>query len=260
MKKIKIHPAAEAFPMMPEDELEELAEDIKANGLRHPILLDKDGVLIDGRNRFEACKRAGVEPKFETLNGQDTTALVVSESIARRNISKGQRAMAFAILYPDPENRWSGLKIKPDDVNKGSLSQARSVLNYAPDIVKLVVQGAMPLSQAYDIAMHNKKAIAQKASDMDRLSTEAPDLAGQVIEGELDLDLAMAELKKRKDEAELIEIGKREDRKEMCRWFDGAILRMGDKKLIEYAPEHVTSKEFDQALKFLQGLCEEICP
>jgi ParB-like chromosome segregation protein Spo0J len=48
MKKLKIHPAAGAFPMMPDDELDELAEDIKVNGLRHPIILNKEGQLVDG--------------------------------------------------------------------------------------------------------------------------------------------------------------------------------------------------------------------
>jgi hypothetical protein len=35
----KVHPAADLFPMLPEDELRKLGEDIKANGLRSPIVL-----------------------------------------------------------------------------------------------------------------------------------------------------------------------------------------------------------------------------
>jgi ParB-like chromosome segregation protein Spo0J len=49
-----VHPVANLFPMLPDDELQELADDIRANGLQHPIVLDKDGVLIDGRNRWAA--------------------------------------------------------------------------------------------------------------------------------------------------------------------------------------------------------------
>ena len=40
---MKVHPLADMFPMMPEDELTELAEDIKNHGLIHPIILDDDG-------------------------------------------------------------------------------------------------------------------------------------------------------------------------------------------------------------------------
>lgn len=35
--RLRVHPAAAAFPMMPDDELAALAEDIKANGLNQPI-------------------------------------------------------------------------------------------------------------------------------------------------------------------------------------------------------------------------------
>jgi hypothetical protein len=60
---IKIHPAADLFPMMSPDELRVLGEDIKANGLQNPIAtwFDKDETewLIDGRNRLDAMQAAG---------------------------------------------------------------------------------------------------------------------------------------------------------------------------------------------------------
>lgn len=57
--------------------------------LRLPHLIE---VIVDGRNRFEACRRAGVEPKFERLNGVDVAALILAENVERRNLSAGQRA------------------------------------------------------------------------------------------------------------------------------------------------------------------------
>jgi ParB-like chromosome segregation protein Spo0J len=59
-----VHPLADLFPMMEPDDLAALADDIKANGLQQPIVVDDAGVLIDGRNRLAACKRAGVEPIY----------------------------------------------------------------------------------------------------------------------------------------------------------------------------------------------------
>jgi ParB-like chromosome segregation protein Spo0J len=65
-----VHPAADAFPMLSEQELRELGEDIKKNGLKTPILFQGiDGknqtaagvVLIDGRNRLEAMELVGIE-------------------------------------------------------------------------------------------------------------------------------------------------------------------------------------------------------
>ena len=68
-KYLRVHPAADKLPMMEETELEELADDIKANGLRTGITIwgkkpdqpDKElPVLIDGRNRLDAVAQAGM--------------------------------------------------------------------------------------------------------------------------------------------------------------------------------------------------------
>ena len=60
---MKIHPAAELFPMMGAEDLEALAESIKKYGQQMPCVKDGD-TLIDGRNRIEACALLGVEPRF----------------------------------------------------------------------------------------------------------------------------------------------------------------------------------------------------
>lgn len=93
----EIHPVAAMFPMLAADELQELADDIKANGQVFPIILDQKGTLIDGRNRLAACKLAGVEPRFELIDdGRDPVAYILATNVSRRHLSKGQRAMAVA--------------------------------------------------------------------------------------------------------------------------------------------------------------------
>lgn len=101
-RKIEAHPDAAIFPIMSPDELAELAEDIKTNGQRFPIVIGKyedREVIVDGRNRFAACEIAGVEPKFKQLNGHDAKAFILSVNINRRHMSAGQRAMATAMIY-----------------------------------------------------------------------------------------------------------------------------------------------------------------
>src|SRR5262245_33089491 len=61
------HPVADEFPWMSEDELQELADDIKTNGQRQPIVKLRDGRIVDGRNRELACLVAGAIPWYCTL-------------------------------------------------------------------------------------------------------------------------------------------------------------------------------------------------
>ena len=75
---IKVHPAADLFPLMSESELRELGEDIKANGLQHVIVLH-EGKLIDGRNRLDAMELVGI-----TLDLDDGAARVGPEVHAAR--------------------------------------------------------------------------------------------------------------------------------------------------------------------------------
>ncbi|MCY0927040.1 hypothetical protein OTB20_12675 [Streptomyces sp. H27-H1] len=87
---LKIHPIAAIFPMFPEDELHDLAESIRTEGQIKEILLDRNGVLLDGRNRLAACTLAGVEPRFTRYEGDSPHALILSANLYRRQISKGQ--------------------------------------------------------------------------------------------------------------------------------------------------------------------------
>ena len=69
-----VHPYADKFPMLSDAELGELAESIAENGLRSPIVLTPDGLILDGRNRAAACERAGVAPATIVYEGDDLAA------------------------------------------------------------------------------------------------------------------------------------------------------------------------------------------
>ncbi|WP_326593639.1 hypothetical protein [Streptomyces brevispora] len=47
--------------MLDPDEVLTLAESIKTEDLHQGIVLDTDGILLDGRNRLAACVRSGPE-------------------------------------------------------------------------------------------------------------------------------------------------------------------------------------------------------
>jgi hypothetical protein len=100
----KVHPAADVFPMMSDDELADLCKNIKTNGLRSKVTFFVERpewgaiVLADGRNRMEALERAGIEPTDEHaefipgLTPEQQTAYIISKNIHRRHLTKQQQA------------------------------------------------------------------------------------------------------------------------------------------------------------------------
>jgi hypothetical protein len=96
-ENIQYHEAANICPMIEGKDFDELVEDIRENGLRLPIAL-LDGKIIDGRNRYEACKVAGVEPRFceADLGGKSPVAYVVSLNLHRRQLDQSQRSAVGA--------------------------------------------------------------------------------------------------------------------------------------------------------------------
>ena len=103
-----VHPVASLFPMIDDDALNALAEDIKKNGKREPILvafLDgrelNEPVVVDGRNRFKACEIAGVEPEFSNdyvMEPHEIGPWVISHNLHRRHLTTSQKA-AVAVAY-----------------------------------------------------------------------------------------------------------------------------------------------------------------
>ena len=116
---LKVHPAADAFPLLSKKELEELAGDIKRNGLKNPIVLwaPEDGAesqLIDGRNRLDALVMIGrdvVDEKgrlheeimWEPAIGGDPVKLAHSLNVYRRHLTPEQkRELIAAEIKADP--------------------------------------------------------------------------------------------------------------------------------------------------------------
>src|SRR5262245_1175856 len=96
--KYNVHPAADVFPMMEGEELAALVEDIKTKGLKTPITMHKNGVLLDGRNRLHALDLAGLELPRRMVNvysGDDPVGLILSANAYRRQLSKQDWADAI---------------------------------------------------------------------------------------------------------------------------------------------------------------------
>jgi hypothetical protein len=62
--------------------------DIKERGQIEPIILYK-GLILDGRNRYRACKVAGVKPRIEEFNAKGSPEdFVLSRNLRRRHLTR----------------------------------------------------------------------------------------------------------------------------------------------------------------------------
>jgi hypothetical protein len=211
-----VHPAAEAFRMLADDELQALADDIAEKGLFDPIMLDRAGeMLVDGRNRLKACRLAGVEPRFERLPvGIDPVGYIVSKNINRRDLTKGQKAIALALIYPEGARGRGNIDPARKSAESASFSfrrlgVARQIARH-PDLADAVRLGAMPFETALAQATERQQAAMSQEAHLARLQAEAPDVAALVVEGTLTLAAALAELDERERKKRVaIESGRR---------------------------------------------------
>jgi hypothetical protein len=92
--------------------------------------------------------------KYVTEQIHDLINLSSSANIHRRNLSKGQRAMAVAKIYPDRTPR--GQSSVSEGITYERVSSARTVLRHAPDLADQVIAGSLSLDKAYEEARLRK--------------------------------------------------------------------------------------------------------
>ncbi|MFG3151394.1 ParB N-terminal domain-containing protein [Streptomyces sp. NPDC048219] len=191
---IETHPTTALLPLLDEEELAALAQDISENGLLQPIALDPQGRILDGRGRLTACERVGVHPTFFTYEQDNADAYVLSVNLRRRNLTKGQTAMitvkARSFEEQDgrsPREQTARSLGEQLGVATAVMGRASTVLQHAPDLVDPVIHGAMGLNEAYAAAKENKAKANSAEVQLAKLREEDPELASRVAEGQLSL-------------------------------------------------------------------------
>lgn len=190
-----VHPAATAFPLVTGDAFEELVSDIKTNGLRIPIAVDHEELMIiDGRNRYRACEAAGITPKFQRLpeyyDDLDFIYYISSLNKHRRHLNAGQLGMIAVEMMPKIEAA----------VEKRNERRKQAALN--PDKLREPDSTGLNRSPADDLVGKRSAEVAaqivgtsaatvKRAKKVKKVSKR---LASKVASGELSLNNAYAQV------------------------------------------------------------------
>lgn len=167
--RFELHPLCALFPRMTGADFESLKTDIKANGLRQPIVTHQ-GMILDGGNRYEACMAAGVKPLMTEYTGTNLVAYVMSANLHRRHLLAGQQAAIVALATDWSNAQGHGGSRKQDQDVLVQLDSLKSRMELSGASVKTQVQA-------------------------DKLAREKPEVAKQVAKGEKTLYQAEKESK-----------------------------------------------------------------
>jgi len=165
----EIHPLAELFPPMPDDQYQALKADIAENGQKEDIVFWQDK-LVDGRHRLRACLELGVNPDMAELDdASDPYIYVISHNLHRRHLTESQRSMVAGKLATLKRGR-------PSEEN-GSIDPFT-----IEDAANLLSVGTASVKRAKQVIEHGSKAVVDAvesgeipASFAAKFVTEEPD-------------------------------------------------------------------------------------
>ena len=171
------HPYANLFPWIDGAAREEFKADIRKNGVIEPIVM-YEGMILDGRNRYEVARDLGIEYPITDYIGDDPLGFVIAKNLTRRHLTESQRAMVAADIGKLDRGGLRGKgSIDPlsaeqraelTGVGRASVVRADAVKEHGiPEVAAAVKQGDMAVSMAADIAKlpHDEQRKLIEAAD-----------------------------------------------------------------------------------------------
>lgn len=160
--EIQPHPYADMFPRMHSEAFDALVASIREDGLDEPIVIYEEKIL-DGRNRYAACTKAGAETTFVEYEGDDPFRFVLRKNLHRRHLTASHRAMIAARMANLGSGQHASQKCEAV-----TLGQAAETLNVSPrsvDNAKVVMaSGNDELIEAVESGDMSVSAAAKKVT------------------------------------------------------------------------------------------------
>jgi hypothetical protein len=172
-RKLDIHRFSEFFPPVEEKKLKELAVSIGKYGVENPVVLYQ-GLILDGRARYQVCKDLGIDPPTKHYEGPDPIGYMIRQNLlSGRKLNRSQRTMIAVDIdqYRPGNSNWAegrkllGTKEMPsrkqlqDMLDFGNIvfREGRAVALYGtPEEIAAVRQGTKAIHTIYEESVKAK--------------------------------------------------------------------------------------------------------
>lgn len=172
---LQSHPLAQLFPAMQGESYRDLLEDIRDHGVVEAIVLDDDGLIVDGHNRRNACEELGIGcpvVTFSSLGHQMSVGEYIwSANIIRRHLTADQRA---------------ALVIEWENTIRGEASQrSRSNLKKGVSVPELVKTPSRETGTTRSKLAAMAGVTENKIRDLQVIKARNPEVLPKIRQGEL---------------------------------------------------------------------------
>ncbi len=219
-KTYLFHEISSYLPLLEGEEYDALVEDIQQFGQIEDAVL-YEGKILDGRNRYRACKQLGIELKVREWKPSEATGMsplqfVISENIIRRHLNTAQKSEVGLLLLEEEEKlaekRISELaKLQPQDENGKFMKKGKGVQDSQFDDEKIVAKGKSREIVAKQVKVSGKSI--QQAKKIKQVAKHEPIIAKEWEEakkGEKGVD-AVYQKAKVVEEAQNLPLRQREE-------------------------------------------------
>jgi hypothetical protein len=245
------HPIANVWPLMDDDKLSELAEDIRENGLINPIWT-YEGKVLDGRNRYKACLLASVKATFTEYKGDSPASFAVSLNDHRRHMNKGALGAVAVELLPHFEEeakaRYDATVGRPKKESTQKIGEI--VCNPAPKKTSEAVK--LTASKHANEAVHTAaKAVGtnrQYVADAKKIKAADPDTFERLKAGKVTMQNAKREVARKPTDA-----WRKDERDRQSQVNAGVSVtanQSNDKNLILWAEQTGKAVRIDRSSKY----------
>ena len=165
----QFHPLANIFPLMSDGEYSLLFDDIDKRGLQEPIVIYQ-GMILDGRNRYNACKQLGRTFETKPYTGNDPFGFVFGANFHRRHLNESQRAMVAARIVTTKLGDNQHIKREGRQIDQPTAAEMLNVSVKSVQHAKEVCEKAAPELQA--MVVGGKVAVSAAGKLVDKLTKE----------------------------------------------------------------------------------------